>query len=340
MRRSGDGGSGSRIRTAPTVVLIVAISVVLAGCGSTGGGTGTWSIPVTVATRAPLVSVSCPTTSSCVAIDEQGRLVSLVRGVWSSGSAIPGAGASADSQVGISCVAVTWCQATLGNGAMALFHGSAWTTFGVVDKSGDIVSLSCPTTRFCAAVDDNGKALIYRGTWSPPVAVDSGGQLQDVSCTDSIFCMAVSADTPGTAYRFNGTQWSAVPAPNPSTPQGGSEPNTLSAVSCASSTSCEALDDFGEAFEWDGRSWSNPVTFDNQMQDGDDAVSCPAKGFCMVVDDNGIAVPILDGSPGSSRQLDSSSFGLNDVSCASAAWCVAIGGPSRVYTYRASTNAS
>jgi len=322
------------------VVLIVAISLVLAGCGPTGGGTGTWSGPVTVATRATLVSVSCPTTSRCVAIDVQGRLVSLVHGVWSSGGAIPGAEVSANSPVGISCAAATWCQAALGNGAIAVFHGSTWTTFGVVDKKGDIVSLSCPTTRFCTAVDDDGNALIYRGTWSAPIAVDAGGQLQDVSCTDSIFCMAVSADTPGTAYRFNGTQWSAVPAPNPSTPQGGSEPNTLSAVSCASSTYCLALDDFGEAFEWNGRSWSNPVTFDSNVLDGNDAVSCPAKGFCMVVDDTGIAVPILNGSPGSSRQLDSSSIGLNDVSCASAARCVAIGGHSRVYTYRASTNAS
>jgi hypothetical protein len=275
-----------------------------------------------------------------MAIDDQGRFVSLVRGVWSSGSAIPGAESSANSQVGISCVAVTWCQAALGNGTMAVFAGSTWTTSGVVDKGGDIVSLSCPTTRFCAAVDDDGKALIYRGTWSAPVAVDSGGQLQDVSCTGSTFCMAVSTDSPGTAYRFNGTRWSAVAAPNPSTPQGGSEPNTLSAVSCASSTYCVALDDFGEAFVWNGGSWSNPVTFDSQLQDGDDAVSCPAKGFCMVVDDNGNAVPILEGSPGSSRQLDSSSVGLNDVSCASAARCVAVGGHGRVYTYSASTNAS
>ena len=87
------------------------------------------------------------------------------------------------------------------------------------------------------------------------------------------------------------------------------------------------------------RSWSNPVTFDSQLQDGDDAVSCPDKGFCMVVDDNGNALPIIEGSPESSRQLDSSSVGLNDVSCASAARCVAVGGQGRVYTYSASTNA-
>jgi len=290
------------------------------------------------AQRAALISVSCPTTSQCMAIDSHGRLVSLVRGVWSSGTAIPGAESSANSQVGISCVTVTWCQATLGNGTMAVFAGSTWTSSGVVDKGGDIVSLSCPTTRFCAAVDDNGRALTYRGTWSAPFAVDSGGQLQDVSCTGTTFCMAVSNDTPGTAYRFNGIGWSAMKSPDPSTPQGGSEPNTLSAVSCASSTYCVALDDFGEAFVWNGASWSNPVTFDSQLQDGDDAVSCPDKGFCMVVDDNGNALPIIEGSPESSR-LDSSSVGLNDVSCASAARCVAVGGQGRVYTYSASTNA-
>ena len=293
-----------------------------------------------MASRATLVSVSCPTTSRCLAIDEHGHLVSLVRGVWSSSSAIPATEVSANSPVAISCVAVTWCQAILGSGTMALFHGSTWTSFGVVDNVGDIVALSCPTTRFCAAVDDAGNALIYRGTWSAPNAVDGGGQLQDVSCTDPTFCMAVSSDTPGTTYRFNGTRWSEVAAPNPSTPQGGSEPNTLSAVSCALSTYCVALDDFGEAFVWDGRSWSNPVTFDNNLQNGGDALSCPAKGFCMVVDDTGMAVPILNGSPGTSRQLDSSSIGLNDVSCASAARCVAVGGHGRVYNYSASTNAS
>ena len=139
---------------------------------------------------AALISVSCPTTSQCMAIDSHGRLVSLVRGVWSSGTAIPGAESSANSQVGISCVTVTWCQATLGNGTMAVFAGPTWTSSGVVDKGGDIVSLSCPTTR-------SARRWTTTGGHSPTVAP---GRLRSPS-TPADSCRTCRAQGRPSAWR-------------------------------------------------------------------------------------------------------------------------------------------
>ena len=155
------------------------------------------------------------------------------------------------------------------NGDVPLYDGTTWTASSVVDRDGHLTGLSCPTSRFCVTVDDAGEVLTYDRTWSAPIDVDDGGDLVSVSCTSPHFCLAVSEDSPATTYRFDGATWSSVAVPNPSTPQGGSEPNVLSWVSCATSKYCVALDDFGEAFIRNGRDWSgaSPLTKTSRSMD-------------------------------------------------------------------------
>src|ERR1035441_10671539 len=176
-------------------------------------------------------------------------------GRWSSPVPITGAGPSGNAGVSVSCGAANSCAAALSGGAFPIFDGAAWTGSGVVDSDGTPTSLSCPTSRFCVAVDNAGEVLTYNGSWSAPRTVDSGGDLSSVSCTSPSFCLAVSADTPGTAYRFAGERWSTVAVPDPSTPHGGSEPDVLSWISGATPTYALALDHYGEAFIWSGHGW-------------------------------------------------------------------------------------
>jgi hypothetical protein len=309
---------------------VVWFPLVLSACSGPGAAEGRWSGPTTVEGGTDLVDVSCPTPTSCMVVDGRGGSIRSTHGRWSSPVPITGAGPSGNAGVSVSCGAANSCAAALSGGAFPIFDGAAWTGSGVVDSDGTPTSLSCPTSRFCVAVDNAGEVLTYNGSWSAPRTVDSGGDLSSVSCTSPSFCLAVSADTPGTAYRFAGERWSTVAVLDPSTPHGGSEPDVLSWISCATPTYCVALDDFGEAFIWSGHGWSNAI---NDLQDGSDGVSCPVRDFCMIVDGNGVAVALANGSVGPRRQLDGDTVGLSSVSCVTAERCLAVGGQGRVYTF-------
>jgi hypothetical protein len=52
------------------------------------------------------------------------------------------------------------------------------------------------------AVDQQGNALTWNGsTWSAPLDIDPGFSLTSVSCTSSTFCVAVDDDGNAPTYR-------------------------------------------------------------------------------------------------------------------------------------------
>ena len=314
---------------------VVVLGLLLASCGPPAGVAGHWSGPVMTADGATLVDVSCPTSSICVAVDGRATSTTLQGGVWSTPRPIAGSGPSnAEAPVAVSCSTPTFCVAATGDGTLPVYDGATWTNTPVVDGGNALASVSCTADRFCAAVDTSGQALTYDdGAPSAPATVDQGGSFASVSCVSPTFCLAVTADTPGTAYRFDGRKWNKVAAPYPSTPQGGSEPNVLGAVDCATSRYCVAIDTFGEAFTYDGQGWSAPATFDADEQNGNGAVSCPSHSFCMIVDDLGNAVAVVGRSLGPRWHVDSDSVGLNSVDCATNRRCVAVAPGGRVYTF-------
>ena len=66
------------------------------------------------------------------------------------------------------------------------------------------------------------------------------------SSTGLCFAIDVQSDE---VFRYLDGRWGISADLDLSTPQGGSEPNTLAAISCGSASFCVALDDFGEAFD-------------------------------------------------------------------------------------------
>jgi len=121
-----------------------------------------------------------------------------------------------------------------------------------IDGKTRINTVSCPTTTFCAAGDDNGDAILYDGSaWSAPTSVFPASDMgiQALSCATPSFCMAVSYL--GGYSTFNGTTWS-TPALPPS-----SVGNGLWGVSCPTATWCMAeTDDFGDLGLWQSGTWS------------------------------------------------------------------------------------
>ena len=229
----------------------------------------TWSSPTTVAPGGETTALSCPSPTSCTAVDSSGNATT--------------------------------------------FNGSTWATPQIIDAHHQLVGLSCPTTGFCVAIDASGYALNdVGGHWSAPVGVNTvvpNEGLSEVSCASSTFCMATNG-TFGTAYRFNGSTWSA--------PTTASDVST-SGISCPTSTFCMMGDTAGRVTRFNGSTWSVPVTIDPGSGLG--SMSCPTASFCAVTDN--FNVMTWNGVTWSTPV----SLGFSaDVSCASATSCLAVGG--------------
>ena len=84
-----------------------------------------------------------------------------------------------------------------------------WSQGMLIDPfRGDPLSISCPSTSFCAMVDSYAYAFIYNGSsWSSPDEIDPGNYLESVSCPTASFCVAVEAS--GNVFTYNGSSWSS-----------------------------------------------------------------------------------------------------------------------------------
>ena len=177
--------------------------------------------------------------------------------------------------------------------------------------------VSCVSTTNCTAVGDssdgttsqtlveswNGTAWALVPSPNPPGNNGTDNALTRVSCVTSTFCMAVgqSNATAGLAQplteSWNGSTWSIVPSPNPS-----STSNVfLEGVSCVSTTNCKAV------------GWSNT----------------PPTGypiFTLIESWNGVDWSIVPSpNPGGSTLLHGPINELSGVSCVNPTSCTAVG---------------
>jgi hypothetical protein len=233
-----------------------------------------WSSPERLVAHGYLAAVSCVSSSFCAAAggtSGNDYAFTYDGSTWGSPTAIDnprGYGVFA-----VECASTSLCFATEGTD-VSTFNGSSWSAPSLMDAAaagGDrgVDSISCPSTGFCMAVDDNGHALSYNGqSWSSPVKVDpssnaswgGGNDLWSVSCPTSSFCIAL--DPGGADLIYQGGSWSKPMALE-------SFGIDLEAVSCASPSLCFAVDDKGRAFRYprttppppNGDSWSEPSHF-------------------------------------------------------------------------------
>jgi len=181
-------------------------------------------------------------------------------------------------------------------------------------------------------------------------------QLLSVSCPSATACMAVgtyrSRRSPNAtlAESWDGETWSIVPSPNVG-PAG--KQDVLNGVSCTSASACAAVGayfinlganrgDLTRALveSWDGRRWSIvPSANVPGRGDGLNGVSCASAAACMAVGSYShpvgahfspaaTLVESWDGRRWSivpSANVPGRGDGLNGVSCASAAACMAVG---------------
>ena len=271
-----------------------------------------WSASVVIdpATGAALESVSCPSDTFCVAVDNAGNYLQYDGTVWTA-PASTGAGAfSTDASV--SCSSASFCAAVTASGNAVEFDGTSWGAPSAIDTN-SVTAVSCSSDGACVAVDSLGDAVTYAASaWGNPVVVDPPlGIPSSVSCPSAQSCYAV--DHSGGYFHYTAGGWKSAQAINAAA-------TDESAVSCPSTSFCMAVGAGGQSFALNGSTWSGPIAVG---ADRLTSVSCPSATLCLAVGDGAGNVYTYNGTAWKpAHSIDSAA--LTAVSCASASLCVAV----------------
>jgi hypothetical protein len=269
----------------------------------------TWSGASEIDSGQPLTAISCPSLGLCVAVDGAGRaLVSTQPGVNAAGSwSAPFAIDGSTALTAITCASASLCVALDGEGhAVQSTHpavaGSAsWSAPYADGTPVGLKSVSCASAALCAAVDSEGQVAVSTepaagaSAWHRRL-IDPTLGLVAVSCFAPASCVAI--DSSGNAFASPNAAAVASPGAAPGT--GATWSSTAfdvfgspTAISCAASGLCLALDASGYAFASDDATAAPPVWvgsgIDLQPATALKGISCVSEGagLCAAVDARG-----------------------------------------------------
>jgi hypothetical protein len=217
------------------------------------------------------------------------------------------------------------------------------------DFNGNITSLSCASTSFCAGVDNaDGTVFVYNGaSWSGSTAIDpaaaaataavNSGSSQNsinmaVACPSASFCAVV--DNAGNTVTFNGSTWSHPTTLFPANPSSQTPP-----LSCSTPSYCIVSSKAGYDI-WNGSAWSAPArlpTAPASLPNGGfgQAACTPGTSFCMVLGAGSAGWGTFRGQTfagaSASARSPGQSFGL---SCPTENFCMATGAYGDYATWR------
>ncbi len=301
-----------------------------------------------------LTSVSCPSAANCVAVGNQqtsaGVSTALAEhwngSTWALQTAVNPSGDTAVILMAISCPSATYCVAvgvnqpsvSASTAVAESWNGSAWTLMSPVSPTKAWLSgVSCTATNNCEAVGSDSAGPLAEhwngSTWAaqtvPAAVVGLGG----VSCVSASFCEAISTGS-SDAANWNGSTWTAQAL----------QPGEVFAVSCASTTSCEAVGylvqsgfTYALAQRWNGSTWASQTAASPNSQAGLYGVSCASATYCTAVgvydtNMNGDGATLAEAWNGSTWTQQSSpnpsgakNANFQGISCPSTADCTAVG---------------
>jgi hypothetical protein len=360
--------------TAPTTTIPSAVPTT----GTTGVGTVVpvvgWSHPATTLPPAGgFTAASCISDVFCLAAgggaNEADASLSTGPGVVSSWDgatwapsvtyfAAPADGpATAPELPAIACTHGPRCAVVDGSGHTALGDGTTWSPLlalapslvAVADPADSgpghpgsrSAAVACPTSQFCAYVDNTGHVATLQGTtWSAPQAITArtGSSAVElfqsgrvgISCATASTCTALVG---GTVLDWNGTGWTAGPGPWPDGTAGDS------AVSCPTPGTCLAVRGSSLSARTPGTGWSAPRVIDGNG--GLDTLSCPTTSFCMAADAYGNVVHLAGGTWSAPSKVvptpvDYAGDGTS-VSCPTDQFCLVLNGDGDYATYQGAT---
>jgi hypothetical protein len=344
----------------PSVSLCVSVE--------TGGRVLTWKNPSSAASvwrtsdidraygtfgAGELLDVSCPSMSLCVAVDSAGDVLSSTQPArraahWSLRRVDPGHELS-----GISCASESLCVAVDGAGNALTSRdpagqASSWRVKRVDRGKGAasgylaprLIAVSCPSVRLCVGLDRVGSIVTSRspaaaranwrftrlddpGASSP---LFPGGAAGGISCTPSSSCVIASGLDLVTSTDPVGGAKAWVTSRVESLPQ------SFTAVRCASSSLCLAVDTAGDMIAFprptdSASAWRASLIDPSSIHDGGlTGVACPSARLCVAVDHAGNVLNASRPAAGASawmlRDLRQGYNTLVSLSCPTVSLCV------------------
>jgi len=277
-----------------------------------------------------LRAVSCVSDSYCVGIGDGAAYV-FNGTAWS--TAIPSPPTFGAELLAISCTSTTLCNVTGPADRSLTFSGMSWVSFVNLGSTAYLGKISCPTASFCMGAEQAYSAQTFvKGPsgWGSPIALPNTGILGDLSCASASFCVAT--DTNGNAFVFDGSSWSA-----PDQIDGDGSSVVLSAVSCPTVTFCLVVDSQGKSFTFDGVQWStsSSIGIDEELAP---QLSCPSAGTCFLADNSGRTFLYDHGTWSPPDWVDPVGGGAGiSVSCPTSMFCGASDLAGNVLTYDGTT---
>jgi hypothetical protein len=240
------------------------------------------------------------------------------------GDLAPAPGAGSGPVTGhhqLSCVRPDVCLAIDGGAASYRYDGASWSGPVAVPGAEPLQAIGCAPGGTCVAIDGVGDAFVTEGSgWSS--ALNGWGAAASVSCVRATFCAAAGV---GLSV-WNGSSWTKPAAIDGTA--------LLTGVSCATSASCVAIDDEGNAVVLDGTTWAPPRRVGGSARPVLTGVSCAAPGRCVVVDASGSVLRDAGGR-WSGPTVIAPHEELRAVSCAAVDACVAVGDAGDAFVLRA-----
>jgi hypothetical protein len=241
-------------------------------------------------------SISCPTTTFCLAVTFGGLAEYYIGGHWLGHTRVTST--NSDGLNTVSCASPNFCLAGSTADEGYVFDGRSWTDVGspqpsvAEQQSGEILSDSCVKSKVCyvgtgmfnpGAADGNGQTFEFSGgSWTPSSNVVDNA-ISAIGCSDPDTCVA---GTNGAQYlTFTLSSWSD---PNQlDLPSGTPDLNGIVGASCPGvAGECCVLDSGGAVYSIKTiRSLSPTLT--QVVPDAailGPALSCPPNGHCFLVD--------------------------------------------------------
>lgn len=258
-----------------------------------------------------LSSVSCASSTYCIAGDLAGETVTLQGTTWSTPQVITTQPLGVREVRCASSPRVTaslQCAAVIGD--YEAYHlGSTTSAWEPVPGVTTTYAISC--SRQCEYLAPEGKSTGQVSGYLPKLPANA--IVTDASCPANVsVCFAI--DSSGDFYVSKGSTWSLGPRIETSTT------TVMWALSCVSTSFCVAIDLSGHAYVFNGTTWSAPRKISSLGLYG---VSCGSTYLCVATDLLGGA-HVFNGTTWLSTRVGVKSGALRAVSCPSATFCVAV----------------
>jgi hypothetical protein len=301
------------------------------------GGGGTWSKPVVVGTPHSnrLASVSCASTSFCVAVSENGFSYRYDGTAWTSGPNVGGEkGASLNS---VSCSSPSLCVAVGPNGYVYGYDGMTWAAGQNVGHV--LTSVWCtPYATGCFAVSQDG--YFYETGQDSSYHLEGRDPIAGVT---AISCGPISERLLCEVAARDGRVFGPLGGIHEIATLGS---HNLTSLSCPSLGFCVAVDDAGSfyAYSYEKSKFLPGQRVDAVRRPVLTSISCPssttsARNFCAAVSEDGVAY-LYDGRGWSSHRLGASrATDLTAVACPSgltgdSTFCVIVSRNGSTFTYQ------